>query len=217
MMTYFVRRMFWLIPVLFFVALITFTLMHATPGGPWDRDLERRQVDAAHPGAAQRAVSAWISRSSSILKGGNPLDSQFFNYIWSAVRGNLGPSYRQRGRDVQDILFKPPEDKPFWDSHFGYSPAPGPDGAGFGRRYSASRWASSPRSSRTRSLTTSRCSSPPIGISVPSFVMAIFMIIILCRQAEADQDRAAETGAARAPGSCRRWSWVSAPLPTSPA
>ena len=37
------------------------------------------------------------------------------------MRGDLGPSYRQRGMDVQDILFKPPEDKPFWDSRFGYS------------------------------------------------------------------------------------------------
>ncbi len=41
MMTYLIRRIFWLIPVLFFVALITFTLMHAAPGGPWDRDLRR--------------------------------------------------------------------------------------------------------------------------------------------------------------------------------
>ena len=27
-----------LIPVLLFVSLITFTLMHLTPGGPWDKD-----------------------------------------------------------------------------------------------------------------------------------------------------------------------------------
>ncbi len=60
--------------------------------------------------------------------GGNPLNSQFFNYIWGAVRGDLGPSYRQRGQDVQDILFKPPEGKPFWYSKFGYLAAPGHPG-----------------------------------------------------------------------------------------
>ena len=44
---YIIRRLLWVFPVLFFVALITFTLMHAAPGGPWDRDPSRRQVDPA--------------------------------------------------------------------------------------------------------------------------------------------------------------------------
>jgi oligopeptide transport system permease protein len=36
--TYIGRRFLWIIPVLFAVSLITFTLMHAVPGGPWDRE-----------------------------------------------------------------------------------------------------------------------------------------------------------------------------------
>ena len=32
---YIVRRVLWLIPVLFAVTVITFTLMHLVPGGPW--------------------------------------------------------------------------------------------------------------------------------------------------------------------------------------
>ncbi len=47
MTKYIIRRLLWAIPVLFFVALITFALMHVAPGGPWDRDLSRRQVDPA--------------------------------------------------------------------------------------------------------------------------------------------------------------------------
>ena len=43
---YLIRRFFWMFPVLFFVALITFLLMHAAPGGPWDRDLSAKQIDA---------------------------------------------------------------------------------------------------------------------------------------------------------------------------
>ena len=110
----------WMIPTLFFVALITFVLMHAAPGGPWDRDLNARQVDTD----TQELLSKRFGLDKPLFfntQGGNPLDSQFFNYIWGALHGDLGPSYRQRGLDVQDILFKPPEGKPFWDSKFGYS------------------------------------------------------------------------------------------------
>ena len=32
------------------------------------------------------------------------LDSQFFGYLGNALTGDLGPSYRQRGKSVQDIL-----------------------------------------------------------------------------------------------------------------
>ena len=105
MTTYVVRRLAWMIPTLFFVALITFVLMHAAPGGPWDRDLDARQVD--------KNTQALLSKRFGLDKplffntqGGNPLDSQFFNYIWGALHGDLGPSYRQRGLDVQDILFE---------------------------------------------------------------------------------------------------------------
>jgi len=47
MTAYLIRRILWMIPVLFIIALITFALMHAAPGGPWDRDPGRRQIDAA--------------------------------------------------------------------------------------------------------------------------------------------------------------------------
>ena len=38
MITYIARRILWIIPVLFVVSVITFTLMHAVPGGPWDQE-----------------------------------------------------------------------------------------------------------------------------------------------------------------------------------
>ena len=46
MTAYIIRRLFWLIPVVIVVGGITFILMHTAPGGPWDRDLNTRQVDA---------------------------------------------------------------------------------------------------------------------------------------------------------------------------
>ena len=120
MITYFIRRLLWLVPVLFFVAFLTFALMHAAPGGPWDRDPNARQVDKT----TQEILNRRYGLDKPLyfnLSGGNPFDSQFWNYIFGIVRGDLGPSYRMRGMDVQDILFKAPEDKPFWESRFGYS------------------------------------------------------------------------------------------------
>jgi len=120
MITYFIRRLLWLVPVLFFVAFLTFALMHAAPGGPWDRDPNARQVDKT----TQELLNRRYGLDKPLyfnLSGGNPFDSQFWKYIFGIVRGDLGPSYRMRGMDVQDILFSAPEDKPFWDSRFGYS------------------------------------------------------------------------------------------------
>ena len=35
---YVIRRLLLLIPVLFFISIITFSLAHAVPGGPFDRE-----------------------------------------------------------------------------------------------------------------------------------------------------------------------------------
>lgn len=119
MIAFIIRRFVWSIPVLLGVALVTFFLMHQAPGGPFDRDIGRKQVDPA----TLRALNArfgldkpqyfnpehtrklWESGERNLLILGRAyLDSQFFNYIFNAARGDLGPSYRQRGKTVQDIL-----------------------------------------------------------------------------------------------------------------
>ena len=38
MLAFTIRRLLWAIPVLFFVALVSFFLMHQAPGGPFDED-----------------------------------------------------------------------------------------------------------------------------------------------------------------------------------
>ena len=180
MTTYIVRRVFWLVPVLFFVSLITFSLMHAAPGGPWDRDLEARQVDKR----TQELLNERFGLDKPLffnLEGGNPLDSQFFNYVWNAVRGDLGPSYRQRGRDVQDILFQPPEGKHIWESRFGYSMRLGLLALGIAVVLGIPLGMIAALRRNTVADYTSLFLST-IGISVPSFVMAIFLIIILAVQ-----------------------------------
>ena len=122
MITYLIRRLFWLIPVLFTVSAVTFIIMRSAPGSPWDTSEDRRQVDAA----TQKSLEAfygmdkpmWRQFTGYIIGDWN---SQTGEYACGMICGNLGPSYRQRGRSVQDILFGAPEGKTFWQSRFGYS------------------------------------------------------------------------------------------------
>jgi oligopeptide transport system permease protein len=177
MATYFLRRLFWMIPVLFTVALITFVLMHTAPGGPWDRDLSARQVDAS----TQKVLNAHYGLDK-------PLWRQFVAYVvgdftkegkfdCGLVCGDLGPSYRIRGSSVQDILFDPPKGKSAIYSRFGYSMRLGflavsmaaiigiPIGVAAALKQNS--WVD------YLSLMIAT-----IGISLPSFVMAIFLIIV---------------------------------------
>jgi oligopeptide transport system permease protein len=177
MTSFIVRRLLWLIPVIFFVSLITFTLMHMTPGGPWDRDLSSRQVDARTQELLNQRFGLdkpWFINTS----GGNPLDSQFLNYLWGLTHLDLGPSYRSRGLDVQTILFTPPEDKHFWESKFGYSARLGLlalalaviVGIPFGV-IAALR--------RNTIVDYLMLFLSTIGISVPNFVLGIVLIIVV--------------------------------------
>ena len=91
MLAYIVRRLVWLIPVLFFVAAITFVLMHLVPGGPWDRDKRL-------PPQAVENVNAKYGLDEPVWR-------QFTDYIFNAARGDLGVSFRSLNRPVRDILW----------------------------------------------------------------------------------------------------------------
>jgi oligopeptide transport system permease protein len=121
MLGFIIRRLLWALPVLFFVALVSLGLLHPAPGGPFDRDNDKKKVDAATLAALNRrfgldkpqyfnptGARALIDKGerNPLVIGRTYLDSQFFNYIFNAARGDLGPSYRQRGKSVQDIIFK---------------------------------------------------------------------------------------------------------------
>jgi len=152
-------------------------MMHSAPGGPWDRDLSARQVDPA----TQKVLNTYYGLDK-------PLWRQFVAYVvgdftqegkfdCGLVCGDLGPSYRVRGRSVQDILFEPPKGKSAIYSRFGYSMRLGflavsmaaiigiP--VGIAAALKQNSWVD------YLSLFIAT-----IGISLPSFVMAIFLIII---------------------------------------
>jgi oligopeptide transport system permease protein len=85
-----VRRVLWLILVLFAVLLITFILMHLVPGGPWDRE----------KALAPKVIEALNQRYGLNL----PLWRQFVNYVWGVLHGDLGISYSYSDRSVVSIL-----------------------------------------------------------------------------------------------------------------
>jgi oligopeptide transport system permease protein len=92
MSRFIVRRVLWLVPVLLFVSLITFTLMHITPGGPWDRE---------KPVSAQAVAN--LNTRYNLDK---PAWQQYLLYMGGALHGDLGPSYTYQDRSVTSILLQ---------------------------------------------------------------------------------------------------------------
>jgi oligopeptide transport system permease protein len=87
---YTLRRIAWTIPVLWFVATVTFFLMHAVPGGPFDRDVSRS------PGTA-----AILDRQYGLS---DPIGRQYLRYLGNLVQGDLGVTFQAQGRPVTDVL-----------------------------------------------------------------------------------------------------------------
>ena len=90
MAAYVFQRLLWTVPVLLAVAAITFVLMHAVPGGPWDR------TKRLPPEALENVNHAYgLDR---------PLWEQFGDYALGLARGDLGVSFRSQNRPVSDVL-----------------------------------------------------------------------------------------------------------------
>jgi oligopeptide transport system permease protein len=130
MSQYLVRRILWMIPTLFFVTLITFVIMRSTPGGPWDTNPDSRQNDPRIQAALNKQYGLdkplYFNPDKAgevAAAGGNPIqvtqalfDGQYFNFLVNLTRGKLGPSYRFRGRQVEDILLEPSPGRPFYQN-----------------------------------------------------------------------------------------------------
>jgi oligopeptide transport system permease protein len=89
---YLAKRVLWIIPVLLVVSLITFSLMHLVPGGPWDREKP-----------LPPAVKENLDRKYNLDK---PLWQQYLLFLWNAGRGDLGPSYSGGGKGVTQIILE---------------------------------------------------------------------------------------------------------------
>ncbi len=91
MFRYVIRRLLWMIPVLFFISVITFALAHAVPGGPFDRE--------------KRLPAEIIANLEKYYGLDQPVWKQYVDYMNRAVLHlDFGPSYKSRTRRVNDIF-----------------------------------------------------------------------------------------------------------------
>ena len=88
------RRLLWMVPVLFFVLLVTFTLMHLAPGSPWDPD-------------SGRPLSPAVVRNLNVKFGlDRPVWQQFVLYVWNVIHLDFGLSYQYQDQSVARLLLR---------------------------------------------------------------------------------------------------------------
>jgi ABC-type dipeptide/oligopeptide/nickel transport system permease component len=90
MLRFALNRIFWLIPTLLAMAAITFGIMHATPGSPFNVSDKQRPED--------------IARLEALYGLDRPLPEQFVRYVWNALHFDFGISYAARPQTVNDII-----------------------------------------------------------------------------------------------------------------
>lgn len=89
MAAYLIRRLLWLIPVLWTVATITFFLMHAVPGGPFTQE-------KSLPEPIMEALNRRYNLDEPIWK-------QYLLYLWNILHFDFGLSFRG-DRDVAELI-----------------------------------------------------------------------------------------------------------------
>lgn len=122
MTLFIVRRILWMFVVLFAVSLITFLLMHAVPGGPFDREkplppqiienLNRKyNLEAPLPVQYLSYMSDIITPRITSGRLEPTVDNEWLINVELHAESetylrwmNFGPSYRARNRSVNDIF-----------------------------------------------------------------------------------------------------------------
>lgn len=90
MIRYILKRLLGMIPVLWIIATLTFLLMKAAPGGPFDSE---KQI----PPEILKNIEEQYHLN-------DPLPVQYVRFLGQLARFDLGPSFRYTGRSVNDII-----------------------------------------------------------------------------------------------------------------
>lgn len=93
MTQYIIGRVFSLFLVMFIVSVVTFTLMHSVPGGPFDED----------KGPLPAAAKENILRKYGLDK---PMHIQYLNYMKNALRFDFGIPYQAPHSTVTELIAK---------------------------------------------------------------------------------------------------------------
>lgn len=92
MFDFIVRRTLSAIPVLIIVSMITFLLMHAVPGNPFNQNPDKP------------LPASIVERLRTHYNLDDPLPKQYIDYIASVLKGDLGPSYQYPTRTVNELI-----------------------------------------------------------------------------------------------------------------
>jgi ABC-type dipeptide/oligopeptide/nickel transport system permease component len=157
LLRYALARLLWLIPTLLAMALITFLVMHATPGSPLDPVAE-----GANPLSpdAQKNLAAQYGLD-------RPLPEQFGIFVAKAARGDFGQSFVYKTRTVREILAQTfPVSLLLGSMALGLAIA---GGVTLGILAAVHQ---------NRSWDYLSVTLATLGVSVPNFVLAVFLIVL---------------------------------------
>ena len=90
-MSFFLRRLLGIFPLLLIVSLLAFVLVRLAPGGPFDRERELASPEAER-----------LLREKYLLDA--PLWKQYLNYLSQLAQGDFGNSLKHRNHSVNDVI-----------------------------------------------------------------------------------------------------------------
>lgn len=91
MLKFMIKRLLVAIPTMFCIILLVFSLVHCTPGNPFE---------------GEKALSPEVMRQLlHQYRLDLPLWKQFVLYLNDLLHGNFGPSYKFIGQSINDLLF----------------------------------------------------------------------------------------------------------------
>ncbi len=90
MLKYFAKRIAFAVVTIWVITTVTFFLMHMVPGGPF---------------LSEKAPSPEVLEAMEKKYGlDKPLSVQYKNYLKNIVKGDLGVSYKRKGRSINEII-----------------------------------------------------------------------------------------------------------------
>jgi peptide/nickel transport system permease protein len=98
MLKYFVKRVGMLVPILFGVSVVVFVVMRLLPG----------DVASAMLGSSASASPELLAQMRAQLGLDRPLHEQYADWVWKAVRGDLGASMLSSSPVMPEILRRVP-------------------------------------------------------------------------------------------------------------
>lgn len=154
MLLYIARRLLTLIPILFGVSLLTFAIAKLTPGDPVALML------------GNLATPERVASLRAQLGLDDPVLVQYGRFVWNALHGDLGVSIRGQRPVMQDILERFPNTLELTLSAMALAVVGGVT-IGIIAATARNRW-----------VDTGAMTLALVGLSVPSFWLAILLILI---------------------------------------